>query len=99
MFAEMRPLRLYNHVTLSPFKDLSNSHFPLGYLQLFTSTVMTATTGDGGEEWMGMNDTRWRGLGLTDPIKNIEVRGCDIPPCHQLNPSRINGCCCPPFSR
>jgi hypothetical protein len=34
---------------------------------------MEGTAGDGDEDWTRMNDTRWRGLGLTDPIKNIEV--------------------------
>jgi len=38
------------------------------------STAMAETMGDGDEEWMRMNDTSWRGLGLMDPINNIEVR-------------------------
>jgi len=40
---------------------------------------MAGTMGDGEEEWVQMNDTRWRGLGLTDPIKNIEVKLDDLP--------------------
>jgi hypothetical protein len=28
---------------------------------------------DGEDEWEQLNRTNWRGLGLTDPIKNIEV--------------------------
>lgn len=30
----------------------------------------------GEERWGEMNRTEWRGLGLTDPIKNVEVSGC-----------------------
>ena len=60
---------------------------------------MAATVGDGDEEWMQMNDTRWRGLGLTDPIKNIEVSTDDLPRYHQLNHSRTSGCYCPRSSR
>jgi hypothetical protein len=30
----------------------------------------------GDERWGEMNRTEWRGLGLTDPIKNVEVSGC-----------------------
>lgn len=26
-------------------------------------------------EWDQLNRTNWRGIGLTDPIKNVEVRG------------------------
>jgi len=43
---------------------------------------MAGTVGDGDEEWTRMNDTRWRGLGLTDSIKNIEVSVNDLPRCH-----------------
>jgi hypothetical protein len=28
---------------------------------------------EGDEQWMQMNDTNWRGLGLTDPIKKVEA--------------------------
>jgi len=29
----------------------------------------------GDEIWGELNRTEWRGLGLTDPIKKVEVRG------------------------
>lgn len=60
---------------------------------------MAGATGDGDEEWMQLNDTRWRGLGPADPIKNIEVSPGDVPCRNPLNPSRISGCYCPPFSK
>lgn len=28
---------------------------------------------DGDDEWDHLNRTNWRGLGLTDPIKSVEV--------------------------
>ena len=32
------------------------------------------------EEWQHLNHTNWRGLGLADPIKNVEVRLFRISP-------------------
>ena len=32
------------------------------------------------EEWQHSNRTNWRGLGLADPIKNVEVRTFQISP-------------------
>ena len=75
MFAETRPSRLYTQTTWSlsllPFKKSNKGPFSL--FKAIRPTAMAETMGDGDEEWMGMNDTSWCGLGLTDPIKNIEV--------------------------
>lgn len=60
---------------------------------------MAGASGDGDEEWARVNDTHWGGLALTDPIKNIEASSNDLLLDHRLNPSRINGCYYPPFSR
>jgi hypothetical protein len=32
------------------------------------------------EDWQHLNRTNWRGLGLADPIKNVEVRSFRISP-------------------
>lgn len=37
------------------------------------------------EAWQHLNRTNWHGLGLADPIKNVEVRPLQIP--LQLVPS------------
>lgn len=33
-----------------------------------------ATLGEEESEWDHLNKTDWRGLGLTDPIKDVQVR-------------------------
>jgi hypothetical protein len=49
-------------------------------------------------EWNQITGANWHGLGLTDPIKNVEVR---LPryPGHSVTQffARINGFCCPLF--
>jgi hypothetical protein len=45
------------------------------------------------EEWMQMNDTNWRGLGLTDPVKKVEVSRRNIVAQHLTSSYRTNGCC------
>ena len=60
---------------------------------------MADPTRDGDEEWMRMNTTQSHGLGLTDPIKNIEASPNNLLLHYWLNFSRINGCCCLHFSR
>ena len=76
---------------------LKSHNFTL--LSPFAPTTMAGVTDNGDEAWMRMNDTNWRGLGLTDPIKNIEASSNSSSLHHCLNPSRINGFYCPPFSR
>jgi hypothetical protein len=41
---------------------------------LHTSHVFIRMAVDEESEWDHLNRTNWRGLGLTDPIKSIEVR-------------------------
>lgn len=87
---------LCNHVRCSPPYTKSHSFF----VPYFASTAMAFGATDNGDgEWMRVNDTHWRGLGLTDPIKNIEASSNKLPSHHWLNLCRINGCYCPPFSR
>ena len=37
------------------------------------------------EDWQHLNRTNWRGLGLADPIKNVEVRSFQISPRRALS--------------
>lgn len=50
-------------------------------------------------EWDRLNKTSWNGLGLTDPVKNVEVRlprlTCKSP-CRQRGSTRTNGFFYPP---
>jgi hypothetical protein len=46
-------------------------------------------------EWNQITGANWHGLGLTDPIKNVEVRQRRPGYLQYLNPfSRINGFSC-----
>jgi hypothetical protein len=46
-------------------------------------------------EWNQITGAHWHGLGLTDPIKNVEVRQRRPGYLQYLNPfSRINGFSC-----
>ncbi len=31
---------------------------------------------DGEQDWDQLNKSNWRGLGLSDPIRSVEVRDC-----------------------
>lgn len=101
LFAQMKRWRLYNHVVaFSLVINLTISAISYNFLlQCSTSMAMVGATGDGDGQWMRINDTHFNGLGLTDPIKNIEASWNNVPLHRPPNPSRINGYCCPPFSR
>lgn len=42
-------------------------------------------------QWDQLNRTEWRGLGLTDPIKSIEVRPSAMPICSWLTLRKNTG--------
>jgi len=59
------------------------------------------TPNDEENEWEQPNRTNWRGLGLTDPIKSVEVRVMRLAylnTIHTLS-TRTNGFCYLPSSR
>ena len=83
---------IYNHVVWhSP-----DTNHPLCSVHSSTSSAMAGATDNGEEEWMRMNDTRWRGLGLTDSIKNIEVRliGCSSVTVPLIPPGQMAAVAC-----
>lgn len=43
-------------------------------------------------EWDQLNHEKWKGIGLTDAIKNVEVRNSNCFVCWTKPLSRTNGC-------
>jgi hypothetical protein len=77
-FVEMRGSGLYNQVVAF---SLARS-LPIAcdtFVQDIAFITMAGATGDGDKEWIRVNETHWRGLSLTDPIKDIEASPNNLP--------------------
>ena len=84
--------------------SLTEIHASLtGFHAVFSliSLIKMAAANVDDSEWEELNRTNWKGLGLTDPIKNVEVRAVDASDIlHMIQLlSRTNGCCYPLSSK